>query len=56
MTALGYREGVDRRGEMRKQALEGTPRVGVGVEEHDRDAGPLALLHVGELQPVGKLG
>jgi hypothetical protein len=55
VTALGHREGVDRLRQMSEYDLEGAPRVGKGVEEHDRDPGRVALLHIGQVEAIRKL-
>ena len=56
VTALRRHERVDGRGEVPEQALEVPARLDVGVEEHDRNAGLVTLLHVRQRRPAGKLG
>ena len=48
--------GRDSLGVVPKWALERSPRVGTGVQQHNRDTGLLTLLPIGEPQPGGQTG
>jgi hypothetical protein len=54
MPPLRQREGVYGLRQMIEDALEGAPRVGIAMQKQHRDARGIALLDIGELDPVRK--